>query len=117
MGKRVLIVDDEAEDLKTMRMILENRKYEVKTAPDGTKALQILRDKRFDLIIIDILMPKLSGYELLRLLREKMNHDAKMLYASIVPKQEVDMTDIDGFIQKPFSPESFMEGVKKCLDR
>ena len=38
-----------------------------------------------------------------------------MVYVSIVPKQEIDMTDVDGFIQKPFSPESFLSVVKKAL--
>ena len=115
MAKRILVVDDENEDLTTMRMILEKQGYKVTTSSNGTKALGLLTKNGFDLILIDIKMPSLSGYDLLRLLREKINHDAKMVYVSIVPEKEVVMDDIDGFIQKPFSPESFLKGVKKVL--
>ena len=51
----------------------------------------------------------------MRLLREKINHDAKMAYVSIVPQKEVDMENVDGFIQKPFSPASFVAEVTRML--
>jgi CheY-like chemotaxis protein len=115
MSKKILVVDDEPEDLNTMKTILEEEGYKVSTASDGLEALKFLTGNGFDLILIDIKMPSLSGYDLLRLLREKLNHKVKMAYVSIVPEKEIDMTDIDGFIQKPFSPESFLEGVKKAI--
>ena len=52
---------------------------------------------------------------ILRLMRERLNHKVKMIYVSIVPEKEVNMDNIDGFIQKPFSPESLIAGVKKVL--
>ena len=112
---KILIVDDLSGDIDTMKTLLEKQNYKVKTASDGTKALEILRKDKFDIILIDILMPGLSGYDLLRLVREKFNHSAALIYVSIVPKQEIDMTDVDGFIQKPFSPKSFLDGIKKAL--
>ena len=115
MTKNILIVDDEIEDLNTMKTILEKKGYKVTTVSDGTEALGLLTGNGFNLILMDIRMPELSGYDLLRLLREKINHNAKMIYVSIVPEKEIDMTDIDGFIQKPFSPKSLLEGVNKVL--
>ncbi|MBW2965943.1 response regulator [Candidatus Woesearchaeota archaeon] len=115
MVKKILVVDDKTEDLDTMKTLLEKNGYKVAVALDGTKALEILRKNSFDLILIDVLMPKLSGYDLLRLVREKLNHGIIMVYISIVPRQEVDMTDVDGFIQKPFSPKSFLNEIKKAL--
>ena len=115
MAKKILIVDDEQEDLSTMTGLLEKEGYKITTASDGAKALDALTGNGFDLILIDIRMPTLSGYDLLRLLREKVNHKVKMIYCSIIPEKEVSMEDIDGFIQKPFSPESFLEVVKKVL--
>jgi CheY-like chemotaxis protein len=115
MNKKILIVDDQSEDLNTMKTLVEKQGYTVKTALDGTKALETLREDRFDLILIDILMPGLSGYDLLRLIREKFNHDAILIYVSIVPNQEIDMTDVDGFIQKPFSASSFLNTIKSTL--
>ena len=114
---RILVVDDEIEDLNTMQTILEKEDYAVVTASNGTDALDLLMGKGFDLILIDINMPSLSGYELLRLLREKINHDAKMVYVSIVPEKEINLADADGFIQKPFSPESLLKGVKTILNK
>lgn len=113
--KKILIVDDDLDDLRTMKTILEEKGYKANTVSDGTKALELLSRNGFDLILIDIKMPSLSGYDLLRLLREKLNHDAKMVYVSIIPEKEIDRRDIDGFIQKPFSPDSFLNGVKKVI--
>jgi len=115
MAKRILIVDDDFDDLQTMKTLLEKAGYTTVPATNGAKALDMLKSNGFDLVLLDIQMPTLSGYDLLRLLREKMNHDAKMAYVSIVPQKEVDMNDIDGFIQKPFSPASFIKEVKRIL--
>ena len=115
MAKRILVVDDESVDLNTMKMILEKKGYKVETASDGTKALAHLTGNNFNLILIDIKMPALSGYDLLRILREKINHNTKMVYVSIVPEKEVVMTDADGFIQKPFSPGSFLKRIEKVI--
>jgi CheY-like chemotaxis protein len=113
--KSILIVDDEPEDLDSMRSVLENKGYDVETAEQGAGVLDIIAQKRFDLILLDIRMPMLSGYDLLRLLRERTRRRIKMVYVSIIPEKEVAMKDIDGFIQKPFSPESLLKGVKKTL--
>tara|TARA_Y100000310_G_C20403097_1_gene678346 strand:+ start:384 stop:731 length:348 start_codon:yes stop_codon:yes gene_type:complete len=115
MEKKVLIVDDDKEDLETMKSVLEKEGCEVITATNGAEALETLKDDGIQLILIDVKMPTLSGYDLLRLLRERLNHKVKMIYVSIVPEQEVDMDDIDGFVQKPFTPETLMEKVKKVL--
>ena len=115
MTKHVLIVDDEAADLETMKSILEKEGYEVSTATNGADALDHLTGDNVDLILIDIRMPTLSGYELLRLMREKINSKSKMVFVSIVPEKEVNMEGADGFIQKPFSPETFTAKVKEVL--
>ncbi|MDP6671291.1 MAG: response regulator [archaeon] len=77
--------------------------------------MDALTGNGFSLILIDIRMPTLSGYDLLRLLREKLNHKVKMIYISIVPEKEVVLDDVDGFIQKPFSPEDIITKVKEIL--
>jgi len=117
MVKKILVVDDDVEDLETMKTILEKEGYEVVIALKGVEALELITDNGFDLVLIDIKMPTLSGYDILRLLRERMNHDVKMVYVSIVPEKEVVRNDVDGFIQKPFSPESLLKEVKKVLGK
>ena len=115
MSKRIMIVDDDQNDLNSMKEILEGEGYEVICVENGADALDQLTGDGFSLIMIDIQMPTLTGYDLLRLMREKVNHDAKMIYVSIVPEKEVLMDDVDGFIQKPFSSGSLIEKVKKVI--
>lgn len=112
---KILIVDDEFDDLDTMKQILAKKGYKVECATGGKQALKMLVKNSFKLIIIDILMPELSGYELLKIIRHKYNHSSKLVYVSIVPKKEVDLKGADGFIQKPFTPEEFIENVNKAL--
>jgi len=98
-----------------MKSVLEKEGCEVVIAQNGAEAIDSLKSDGFSLVLIDIKMPTLSGYDLLRLLRERLNHKVKMIYCSIVPEQEVDMDDIDGFVQKPFSPEALISKVKEVL--
>lgn len=115
MAKEILVVDDDFDDLELTKGILEGSGYAVNTVPNGAEALDILGDKVFDLILLDIQMPTLSGYDLLRIMREKINHNAKMVYISIVPKKDVVIDEVDGFVQKPFSKESLLNVVKQAL--
>ena len=94
MAKRVMIVDDDCDDLSTMKEVLGKEDYEIATARNGEEAFDLLTKKNYDLILIDIKMPTLTGYDLLRLMRKRMAHNAKMLYISIVPKSDVDMKDM-----------------------
>ncbi len=107
MVKKILVVDDDLEDLEMMKSILEKEKYSVVTTDNGVDALNLVVKDRIDLILIDIKMPTLSGYDLLRLLREKITHKVKMVYVSIIPKKEVDLSDVNGFVQKPLVSEVF----------
>ena len=112
MVKNILIVDDNLDDLQEMKKILEKEKHIVKIANNGIKALDYLLSEKFSVIIIDIKMPTLSGYDLLRLMKEKVNNKVKMVYASIVPKKEVNMEGVDGFVQKPFSKQTLLKAIK-----
>jgi CheY-like chemotaxis protein len=115
MEKKVLIIDDSKDDLAAMSAILEKENFSVVTANNGAEALDLLKGDGIQLILIDVQMPTLSGYDLLRLLRERLNHKVKMIYVSIIPENEVDMDDIDGFVQKPFDPEGLMSKVNEVL--
>lgn len=112
MVKSILIVDDNMEDLQEMKKIFEGEKHIVKIANNGVKALDYLLSEKFSVIIIDIKMPTLSGYDLLRLMKERVNGKIKMIYASIVPKKEVNLDGVDAFIQKPFSKQTLLKAIK-----
>ena len=115
MARKILVVDDNFDDLSTMKALLEKSNYEVVPATNGARAIDLLKGNGFDLILLDIQMPTLSGYDLLRLLKERLGGKVKMAYVSIVPKKEVDMSGVDGFVQKPFSPSSLLSEVKRVL--
>jgi len=115
MVNKILIVDDNNNDLEIMKAILEKNGCEVVGASNGADALDQLQSDGFKIALIDIKMPTLSGYDLLRLLRERLNHHVRIIYVSIVPMQEVDMDGVDGFVQKQFSSESLMVEVNKVL--
>ncbi|MCK5043745.1 response regulator [Candidatus Pacearchaeota archaeon] len=115
MVKKILVVDDIKEDLDTIKSILEKEGYEVVAVDNGADALDNLTSNGIGLLLIDIKMPTLSGYDLLRLAREKVNNNVPMIYITIVPQKEVDMDNIDGFIQKPFTLNTLISEVKKHI--
>jgi len=113
--KTVLVVDDKADDLESMNQILTKEGYKVVTSSNGTEALEKLGKNDVDLILMDILMPTLSGYDLLRILREKLSHSIPVVFVSIKPEKEVDMSNVDGFVQKPFDPSSLVSEINKVI--
>jgi CheY-like chemotaxis protein len=113
--KKILIVDDDFDDLSAMKTILEKNKFFVKIATNGAQAIDLANQVNFDIFLVDVKMPTLSGYDLVRLLREKHEGKAKIIFVSIVPKQEVSSKDVDGFIQKPFSTKDFISEIKKIV--
>lgn len=115
MPKKILVVDDDEEDLDAIRTVLEKEKYIVATAESGQQALDLLDSARFDLFLIDVKMPELSGNELLELIKKKINYHAKMVFISIVPEKEVYTDGAEGFIQKPFNPRDLLEKVRGVL--
>jgi len=115
MKKRILIIDDKPEDLDVMKYVLQKQGYNVTTATDGAEGLTKIKKDHFNLILLDINLEKISGYELSKIVRKKLKRDVKIIYISITPKQEVDTANVDGFIQKPFSIDSFISDVNKTL--
>jgi DNA-binding response OmpR family regulator len=115
MAKRILVVDDDFDDLQNVKKILEKEKYSVEIATNGAQALDKMEDDDFDAMLVDIKMPTLSGYDLLRLTRERLNGKMKIIYISIVPKKSVDMTNANGFVQKPVNAKTLIAEVKKVL--
>jgi CheY-like chemotaxis protein len=115
MVNRVLVVDDDEADLDTMKTVLEENGYEVVAVSDGAKAIEEVSSGEFKLVLADINMPTFSGYDLARLLRDRVKYKVGVIYVSIVPEQEVDMEGVDGFVQKPFSPNNLMGKINEIL--
>lgn len=114
-NKTILIVDDHEDDLKSMSQILEKEGYDVLLCNGGTRALETLGQNNVDIILMDIMMPILSGYDLLKILRERLAQDIPIVFVSVKSPKEVDLTRVDGFVQKPFSPSALVNQVNNLI--
>ena len=115
--KTILIIDDQKDDMETMNQILKKAGYDVLTSSGFSEACTKLDNKKVDLILLDIMMPNLSGYDILKILREKQNRNIPVVFVSIKHEKEVDMTNADGFVQKPFDPDSLTNEVNKTIKK
>lgn len=116
---KILVVDDERLIRNVIREYLENEKYEVFEAENGFDALRVLETNKVDLIILDIMMPRMDGFETLKEIRKTKDTPVIMLSAM---KEEEDKLSgfnlgVDDYITKPFSPKELVARVKAHLKR
>jgi two-component system response regulator MprA len=116
---RVLVVDDEARILSMMRRVLEADGYEVILAGDGQAALEILRRDAIDLLILDVMMPDLDGFDVCRLVRRESLIPILMLTARDAASDKVTGLDCgaDDYVVKPFENDELMARVRALLRR
>lgn len=116
---RILVVDDEPRMIRFIRMNLELEGWEVVEAADGQAALDKLRDTLPDLVILDVMMPELDGFETLRLLREISSIPVIMLTARGEEDDRVRGLELgaDDYVPKPFSPRELVSRAKAVLRR
>ncbi len=118
--KKILMVDDEVDLVETVRFPLEMEGYHVLVSYNGEDALNQARKENPDLIILDIMLPKLDGYKVCRLLKfdERYKHiPIIMLTAKTQEKDKLlgKETGADEYITKPFEIDELMEKVKNYL--
>ncbi len=119
MRARLLVVEDEATVLETLVYNLRRQGYEVHTATDGPSALEKARRLQPDLILLDVMLPKLDGFEVCRLLRQEMIVPILMLTARTDEIDRVIGLEVgaDDYLTKPFSMRELMARVKALLRR
>ena len=116
---RILVVDDEPRMIRFIQMNLELEGYQVSQAGNGFEALNQLRDALPDLVILDVMMPDLDGFETLRLLREVSATPVIMLTVKADEADKVRGLELgaDDYVTKPFSPKELSSRVKAVLRR
>src|SRR5262245_18971019 len=111
---RILLVDDEEEVLEFYKDTLENVSWTLETASDGQAELELLRDKRYDLILSDISMPQMDGIQLLRRIRET-DLDVPVIFVTAAPAVETAMKAIEygalRYLTKPVQPKALRQVV------
>ncbi|MBS4174603.1 response regulator transcription factor [Bacillus sp. FJAT-49736] len=117
--KNILVVDDEKDIVNLISIYLQNEGFTVLKAHDGQEALDIFQQKKVDLIILDVMMPKMDGMEVCRRLREQHTVPILMLSAKAEDMDKVLglMTGADDYMIKPFNPLELMARVKSLLRR
>src|SRR5215210_9436108 len=115
----ILVVDDEAAIARLIRRTLEAEGYAVLTADRGEKALEILEDERPDLVILDLMMPGIDGFETLRRLRTTSQVAVIMLTARTADADRLKgfHSGVDDYLTKPFNPDELVARVAAILRR
>jgi len=119
MSEKILVVEDEISLKEALAYNLKKQGYEVETAADGTMALDIARQSHPDLILLDVMLPSIDGFEVCRILRQEMTTPILMLTARDDEIDRVVGLEIgaDDYMTKPFSMRELMARVKAMLRR
>jgi len=117
--RRILVVDDEERMVRFIRMNLEHDGFQVSEAFNGKQAIQKIRDVTPDLILLDVMMPDLDGFEVLETVREVSQVPVIMLTAKGEEDDRVRGLELgaDDYVTKPFSPRELVSRVKAVLRR
>jgi two-component system KDP operon response regulator KdpE len=116
---RILVVDDEERMVRFIRLNLEHDGFRVTEAYNGTQALEKVRTSLPDLVLLDVMMPDIDGFEVLRIIREVSNVPIIMLTAKGEEDDRVRGLELgaDDYITKPFSPRELSSRVRAVLRR
>ncbi|MGD9364311.1 MAG: response regulator [Desulfobacteraceae bacterium] len=118
--KKVLIVDDELSILVPLKFLLEKNNYRVDLAQSGKDALEKISASKPDLILLDIMLPDLDGYEIFQMIRENPEwDDIKVIYLS-AKNRDVDIAKglnlgVDAYVTKPFSNSELLEKIRVLI--
>ena len=129
MNEKILIVDDDPDILDALTMILETQGYQVVTARDGIEGLANLKAEKPDLLILDLLMPKMDGFAVCKELQDprwsKFKGTPILILTSVreeASRRRYELEtglefDVDDYVEKPISPDVLLERVGKLLKK
>ena len=120
MAKKILIVDDEKDLVDAVAYRLKANDYDVITAKDGVEGLDKARKERPDLIILDLMLPRMDGYKVCALLKKDARYSSIPIIMFTARAQEDDIkmgreVGAEAYITKPFEPETLLNKIKELL--
>jgi len=118
--KKILLVDDERDLVETVTFRLEAGGYEVLPAYDGQEGLDKARKEKPDLIILDLMLPKMDGYKVCRMLKfdEKYKKIPIIMFTARAQQSDIEMgkeVGADAYVTKPFEPQALLGKIKELL--
>lgn len=120
---RIAIVDDEEDILEVLKITFEFKGHEVMTAPNGVKGLALIKKEEPDLVILDVMMPKMNGMQVVEMMKnnESLNH-IPILMLTAVTKNSLqpdehwkEKVGVEDFMSKPFEPLALVERAEKII--
>lgn len=114
-SKKILLVDDDAEVLQAMKIVLESKGYVVVTANDGNAGLAAAEQESPDLVVVDMMMPKKSGFMVLEKLKSRGMTSPKVIMVTANEggrhRAYAELLGVDDYLRKPFALDKFLERV------
>lgn len=119
LGNKILVVDDDPNVVKLVQLYLERDGHQVLTANDGVTGLEMAREELPDLIVLDLMMPRMDGMEVCRTIRGESSVPVVMLTAMVEEDDRLAGLDLgaDDYVTKPFSPRELAARVRAVLRR
>lgn len=119
MRRRILLVEDDPKTRSMVALYLQREGYDVESAEDGVRALELVREKEPHLVILDLMLPRMNGLEVCRALREAGGPAIIMVTARSTEEDKLTGLDLgaDDYVTKPFSPRELMARVRAVLRR
>ena len=118
MEIKILIVDDDRDICEYVQMLLEQHNYRVDALTDPTKVIDTLRERHYHMVILDLMMPKLSGIELLNQIRE-MDDDIAIVVFTAHPSVDSAVAslqqNVSDYVKKPFDVDEFAQKIERIL--
>ena len=119
MAERILVIEDDRQTAETIRLYLENDGFGVDSVADGATGLEMARGGEYLLVVLDLMLPRLSGSEVCRELRKRSNVPIVMLTARTTEDDRIQGLELgaDDYVPKPFSPRELVARVRAVLRR
>lgn len=121
--KRILCIEDDEEMVDLIRLILTRRGFEVLGALGGTSGLEIIRNEKPDLILLDLMMPEMDGWEVYQQIKSDETIQKIPVIVVTAKAQSIDrvlgihIAKVDDYISKPFSPQELLDSIESVLSR
>ena len=120
MGKKILIADDEPNIVVSLEFLMKQKGYLVRTAVNGEEALSAVREFGPDLILLDVMMPRMSGYDVCQKIRENLAWSAIRIVMLSAKGRDIEVNKgiavgADAYVTKPFSTKDLIAKVQELL--